>query len=264
MTIGSPSSPTFAIDISASGLGGEAGEITLESGGALTIDKGINADGPSLEGTGGDITIRGCTVTVLPTATLSAKQMLGTITLGDGDQMNLSGALLSADPSTGAITLNYRNTGQVPITTGTTFDGPVPTIAQDPNLPNCDVDDDGFLNAEDNCPHTSNPVQEDSGGIGLGSPPDDIGDACQCGDLDDDGVVTGTDLRDGREGLTDAGKFIAAPQKWNVVGLVNTALHPLLPVSQDCEINDMAVLKRALENPGLDQTSLQECAPAVP
>ena len=36
-------------------------------------------------------------------------------------------------------------------------------------------------------------AQEDTGGIGTGSLPDGIGDACQCGDVDNNGVVNNND-----------------------------------------------------------------------
>src|SRR5208283_2349192 len=53
-----------------------------------------------------------------------------------------------------------------------------------------DTDGDGIPDPFDNCPYTFNPAQTDSGGVGAGSPPDGIGDACQCGDLTNDGFVT--------------------------------------------------------------------------
>ncbi len=52
-----------------------------------------------------------------------------------------------------------------------------------------DSDGDGFADAVDNCPFTTNPSQLDSGGLGAGSAPDGIGDACQCGDVNGDGQV---------------------------------------------------------------------------
>jgi len=55
-----------------------------------------------------------------------------------------------------------------------------------------DMDGDGFADEDDRCPFTFDD-QSDTGGIGLGSGPDGIGDACQCGDADDDGVVTPAD-----------------------------------------------------------------------
>ena len=45
----------------------------------------------------------------------------------------------------------------------------------------------------DNCPFEPNAGQADTGGIGVGSPPDGIGDACQCGDVNGDGFVTSAD-----------------------------------------------------------------------
>lgn len=51
------------------------------------------------------------------------------------------------------------------------------------------MDDDGFPDEVDVCPFTFDD-QSDTGGIGLGSGPDGIVAACQCGDADDDGVVS--------------------------------------------------------------------------
>jgi hypothetical protein len=45
----------------------------------------------------------------------------------------------------------------------------------------------------DNCPNWPNPTQEDGGGVGTGSSGDGIGDACQCGDVTDDGRVDAAD-----------------------------------------------------------------------
>ncbi len=58
---------------------------------------------------------------------------------------------------------------------------------------NVDRDADGAGDACDNCALASNPTQRDGGGVGLASGPDGIGDACQCGDVNDDGRVTGLD-----------------------------------------------------------------------
>jgi hypothetical protein len=57
-----------------------------------------------------------------------------------------------------------------------------------------DLDADAVPDAFDNCPGTGNYDQEDSGGLGLGSAPDGIGDACQCGDVSGKLVVTVTDV----------------------------------------------------------------------
>jgi hypothetical protein len=55
-----------------------------------------------------------------------------------------------------------------------------------------DVDGDGVLAYADNCPFVANPGQEDVGSIN-DDPPDGIGDACQCGDVSGNGIVTGQD-----------------------------------------------------------------------
>lgn len=57
-----------------------------------------------------------------------------------------------------------------------------------------DIDRDGVPDLQDNCPYVPNPDQQDAGGIGPGSVPDGIGDACQCGDADGDGSLTVADL----------------------------------------------------------------------
>ncbi len=55
-----------------------------------------------------------------------------------------------------------------------------------------DSDGDGVPDASDNCPYEPNANQTDSGG--LNTPiADGVGDACQCGDVNDDGIVTSSD-----------------------------------------------------------------------
>lgn len=56
-----------------------------------------------------------------------------------------------------------------------------------------DSDGDEIGDSVDNCPWFANPRQEDRGGVGGDSGPDGIGDACQCGDVNLDGRVTGLD-----------------------------------------------------------------------
>ena len=50
-----------------------------------------------------------------------------------------------------------------------------------------------FEGCYDNCPFAANPNQEDTAGLGDGSPPDGIGDECQCGDVNGDGAVSSED-----------------------------------------------------------------------
>jgi len=50
--------------------------------------------------------------------------------------------------------------------------------------------------------------------VGAGSPPDGIGDACQCGDVNNDGFVTGTDATLIKRASVDLSPYtggIAAP-----------------------------------------------------
>ncbi len=61
------------------------------------------------------------------------------------------------------------------------------------NLEAPDADGDGVDDGVDNCPYFPNPGQSDVGGIGAAAPPDGIGDACQCGDVNGNGRVTTAD-----------------------------------------------------------------------
>jgi len=66
-----------------------------------------------------------------------------------------------------------------------------------------DTDEDGTPDACDNCRDFANPDQSDAGGLGIGSAADGIGDACQCGDVTADGVVTIADAVAIRRSLLD-------------------------------------------------------------
>ena len=109
-----------------------------------------------------------------------------------------------------------------------------------------DADGDGVPDSIDNCPYTANPLQEDRGGRGSLSPPDGIGDACQCGDVNGDGRVTQGDsviiLRSGLTQLCDVGP--AGP-------------------TVSCTQADSVIILRSLLTPPT-ATMLQHCAPANP
>ena len=71
---------------------------------------------------------------------------------------------------------------------------PGPGPGTPPGGPTRDLDGDGVADAQDNCRFVSNAGQEDRGGVQIGRDgdatlPDGIGDACQCGDVNDDGRV---------------------------------------------------------------------------
>jgi YVTN family beta-propeller protein len=78
----------------------------------------------------------------------------------------------------------------------------------------------------------------DRGGVGEGSQPDTIRDASQCGDVTDDGVVTGLDVAVMRSSM--AGESVTmANHKCNVIGANGHA-------PADCDIADLTVSRRAL------------------
>jgi PKD repeat protein len=115
-----------------------------------------------------------------------------------------------------------------------------------------DTDGDGVADASDNCPYVANASQQDRGGVGTGSAPDGIGDACQCGDVTGDGSVT----------LADS----VAVQRSLLQPPTATLSQPALcDVSGDraCSLGDAVVLRRAMLSPPT-ATIQQSCAPANP
>ena len=122
--------------------------------------------------------------------------------------------------------------------------------ASEPMAP--DADGDGIADASENCPFFPNPDQTDSGGIGVGSAPDGIGDACQCGDVSGNGVVTTADaLIIRRSMLAPPTATMARPDLCDVGG------------STSCSTADPLIVRRALLVPPT-ATIAQQCAPANP
>ena len=110
--------------------------------------------------------------------------------------------------------------------------------------PSGDVDGDGVADSLDDCPIAANPAQTDSGGLGS-STPDGVGDACQCGDVTDDGRVEADDVATLRAFLAQQIAALPAPQKCDVgPGAASGA----------CDLLDVAILRRALAGlgPGID------------
>jgi hypothetical protein len=64
-----------------------------------------------------------------------------------------------------------------------------------------DADLDGIADAVDNCRYRTNPGQADAGGFGSASPPDGVGDVCQCGTVVDGGRVEPDDVLAYRQSL---------------------------------------------------------------
>jgi hypothetical protein len=124
-----------------------------------------------------------------------------------------------------------------------------------------DADGDSFPWSVDDCPYIANPSQSDVGGVKPGSPPDGIGDACQCGEVNNDGRVLASDVTSIRAGLTGSTSAVLAPERCNVIGPVNAT--PLATgMRSDCNEADVVVIRRALSSlgPGIAQV----CKPALP
>ena len=115
-----------------------------------------------------------------------------------------------------------------------------------------DSDGDGVGDACDDCSHTPNTDQKDTGGVGAGSPADGIGNACQCGDVTGDGQVTIADS------VVISRSLLAPPTA--------TQAHPeLCDVDGDgqCTAADAVALRRALLQP--PTAAIQQlCGPAKP
>jgi hypothetical protein len=108
---------------------------------------------------------------------------------------------------------------------------------------------------DDNCALASNSGQSDVGGVGGGSPPDGIGGACQCGDLDGDEFVSTVDVDVLRLHLVDP---IGSPLSAAAESLC--ALHA---GSSDCDLTQVAILLRSLESPPLAPGIAPACDAAL-
>jgi len=118
-------------------------------------------------------------------------------------------------------------------------------------------DGDAIADARDNCPYQANADQLDANF-------DDRGNACECGDADDDGTVALADAAQVRAALAGAVSGITAPGKCNVIGPTGSADGNGDGVPDDCNILDVSVLRRALPLPGLAPGVLQVCDAALP
>ena len=104
---------------------------------------------------------------------------------------------------------------------------------------------------DDNCPYWQNPGQQDIGGVAPLSPPDGIGNACQCGDVNGSGRVTSTDaviLQ--RSLMVPPQATMARPDLCDVGG------------SAACTSTDLVILLRSQTTPPL-ATIQQRCDPAL-
>jgi hypothetical protein len=108
-------------------------------------------------------------------------------------------------------------------------DGEEVALGSDPN--GGDSDGDGVDDGLDNCPFVSNGMQDNTDGMGAG-------DACQCGDIDNDGDIDMADYGFARDNLV--GRTITQPidlSRCNVIG-------PSDGGDTDCDLNDIFLLRR--------------------
>ncbi len=161
----------------------------------------------------------------------------------------------SSEHGPGTLTLRDSSTGGVDgtdvvwMTLGP--DGTVgrATLSGSLAVPTGDADLDTVEDALDNCPLEANLSQLNQGGFGPGGA-DAIGDACQCGDVDDDGEVLDADLAALRDWLAGLTASLPAQSKCNVVGDAGPS---------DCDLLDRVVLERALGR--LSPKAGHVCAP---
>jgi hypothetical protein len=114
-----------------------------------------------------------------------------------------------------------------------------------------DADGDGVPDAADNCTDTAN-SQADFGGVGFTSLPDEIGNACQCGDVSGDGTVTSADaLRIRRSLLDPPTAGLERPDLCDVDG------------DGECTLADAETIRGALLVPP-SASIVQGCGPALP
>ena len=118
-----------------------------------------------------------------------------------------------------------------------------------------DMDGDGLGNAADHCPSTFNPAQSDSGGV-LDEAADGVGDACQCGDVDNDGIVDSADVEAYRSSLADPDGYELTPLGVEKCSVIDD--------SAPCEVLHVAVIVRALEDPALPPGIAPVCSAAAP
>ena len=104
----------------------------------------------------------------------------------------------------------------------------------------------------DNCPNFPNPTQADTGGL-LSASADGIGDACQCGDANADGMID----------LQDVG-FIRALLAFGTASIAPEELDHCTALSTTgaCDLIEVALVRRALE--GLTPPLAQACSRATP
>jgi len=119
---------------------------------------------------------------------------------------------------------------------------------------NLDRDSDGIPDSVDNCPSIQNNPASDVAGVGDGSAPDGVGDACQCGDLGEDGTAGSADLARYRA-------FLADPDGAPLTSVESTRCGAFGDPFR-CSLVEVVALARAIE--GLPPGIAQSCFAAQP
>jgi cysteine-rich repeat protein len=141
-------------------------------------------------------------------------------------------------------------------TTGETCDGAGSCGGGSPVV-GLDTDGDTKPDSCDNCPYEPNADQGDTGGVGAATGADGIGDACQCGDINDDGTVDDGDVTDYRDYLASPDALplsLAGERKCTTIG----------SQPSDCDVLDVTILRRVIQGPDLLPGIDQICEAAVP
>ena len=169
----------------------------------------------------------------------------------DGRPDLLATAWQTEDPN--ASNPKFKDIGKAFVVYG---GGPADNCPGLANATQADGDADGVGDACDDCPLFANGNQQDLGGLGTGSTHDGVGDACQCGDLSDDGTVDASDVALYRAYLANpSGSPLgaAAQRKCRVRGS-----------GAPCDVAQVTVLRRALATPiPLGPGIAQVCAGAT-
>ncbi len=161
--------------------GAGASLIDIDSGGTLAIAGNIDAHGGPM-GSGGDITLSGCTVFQTGTSILDTRASAGAISVNGNDSITLQGTFFSEPTTTQAIVIRYRASGPPPNTAAATFNV-APTLIASPLILPCAL---CGSNAEcnDNNPCTDDICVPATGCTNLpNTNPCNDGNACTTGDI---------------------------------------------------------------------------------
>ncbi|MGH2898005.1 MAG: hypothetical protein ACRDMZ_04970, partial [Solirubrobacteraceae bacterium] len=122
-------------------------------------------------------------------------------------------------------------------------------------LPPPDPDGDGFLSPCDSCDYVADPTQADRGGLGTTSTSNGIGDACECGELSNDGKIDAADVTILRNSLAMSGPALTPTQLARCAVIGNSAT---------CNVRTVSVMRKALGPPLVPSLIQPTCTAALP